>query len=136
MTSTLSVQKFKHLFPCANDFFKIFSCLKLININFYNSYYRLIDLGRKLDKMEVEVLKKIAHCLRQQEYVDNAIEILSKIGELESILQIHIEMKNWPAAFSLIEKHHQYESVLYMSYAEWLVENDKFVDAQKGRLYS
>lgn len=84
----------------------------------------------------MEALKKIAHCLKQQEYVDNAIEILSKIGEFESILQIYIEMKNWPAAFSLIEKNPQYESVLYMSYAQWLVENDKFVDAQKGRLYS
>lgn len=80
----------------------------------------------------MEALKKIAHCLSQHGHVDYATEILYKIGEHENILQLHINMKNWPAAFSLVDKYPQYESVLYIPYAQWLVENDKFVDAQKG----
>ena len=36
-------------------------------------------------------------------------------------------------AFALVEKNPEYKDEVYVPYAQWLAENDKFEEAQKGR---
>ena len=36
-------------------------------------------------------------------------------------------------AFALAEKHTEYKDDVFVPYAQWLAENDKFEEAQKGR---
>jgi len=91
-----------------------------------------VDLARKLDKIEAEALKKVADCFRQHGRLENAVEVYSKLDEYEEILRLYVDTKNWESAFALIEKYPEYQNTLYMPYARWLVENDKFVEAQKG----
>ncbi len=91
-------------------------------------------MSRKLDKTEAEALKKIGNCFYQLQEMEYAIDVFNKIGEYEDILKIYIETKNWSTAFAFIENHSEYESMLYMPYARWLIENDRFVEAQKGTL--
>lgn len=95
-------------------------------------FHRLIDLGKKLDENETEALRKIADSLNNLGRSENAISIYKRLGEIESVLKLHIGLKNWPLAFSLIEQYPQHENILYIPYARWLVENDNFVEAQKG----
>lgn len=89
-------------------------------------------MAHRLDSSEVEALKKIANCLNQSDEIESAIEIYDKAGEYEKILRLYVETQNWPAAFALVEKHPQYESFVFLSHAQYLIENDKFVEAQKG----
>ena len=39
-------------------------------------------------------------------------------------------------AFTLAEKHTEYKEEVYVPYAQWLAENDKFDDAQEGIFHS
>ncbi|XP_065214169.1 intraflagellar transport protein 122 homolog [Planococcus citri] len=92
----------------------------------------LIDLGKKLDQSETEPLKKIADCLSKLDKPEYAIAIYNKLKDIPSVVQLHISMKNWSAAFTLVERNPEYENMLYIPYAQWLVENDNFVEAQKA----
>lgn len=92
----------------------------------------MVDLAKKLDKIETEALKKIADCFRQQGELENAVEVYKKLDEHGSVLQLYVDTKNWELAFTLVKKYPQFMSSLYIPYARWLVENDKFVEAQKG----
>lgn len=92
----------------------------------------LLELSKKLNEDDIEHQKKIADCLSDMGEMENAVEIFRKIGLEENILQMYIDMKNWTAAFPIVEKYPEFKQTLYLSYATWLIENDKFVEAQKA----
>lgn len=48
------------------------------------------------------------------------------------MVALHVEAHNWDQAFILVEKNPTFASLVYLPYAEWLAENDNFVEAQKG----
>lgn len=50
------------------------------------------------------------------------------------MVALHVEAHNWDQAFILVEKNPNFAPLVYLPYAEWLAENDKFVEAQKGIL--
>lgn len=41
-----------------------------------------------------------------------------------------------PQAFSLVEKHPQFKNHVFVPYAQWLAEHDRFEEAQKGEFAS
>lgn len=48
------------------------------------------------------------------------------------MVTLHVEAHNWDQAFILVKKNPTFAPLVYLPYAEWLAENDKFVEAQKG----
>uniref|UniRef100_A0A3B3BRP5 Intraflagellar transport protein 122 homolog n=1 Tax=Oryzias melastigma TaxID=30732 RepID=A0A3B3BRP5_ORYME len=92
----------------------------------------LIDIARKLDKAEREPLTKCALHLKRLKHHGYASEIYSKMGDLKALLQLHVDSKHWEEALSLVEKHPQFKCDVFVPYAQWLAENDRFEEAQEA----
>lgn len=97
--------------------------------------YRLIDLGRRLDKAERPALLAIAQHLKRLNQSAGAAEIYRRLGDSASVLSLHVEAKEWSQAFALVQNQPQHKALVYIPYAHWLAENDNFVQAQKGCLH-
>uniref|UniRef100_A0A5F9D4Q2 Intraflagellar transport protein 122 homolog n=1 Tax=Oryctolagus cuniculus TaxID=9986 RepID=A0A5F9D4Q2_RABIT len=92
----------------------------------------LIDIARKLDKAEREPLLLCAHYFKKLDNPGYAAETYLKMGDLKSLVQLHVETQCWDEAFALGEKHPEFKDDIYVPYAQWLAENDRFEEAQKA----
>ena len=92
----------------------------------------LNDVGRKLDKADTESVKLVAHYLKKHGQYQYAREMYKKIGDHGAVVQIYVEAKEWKEAFDLVEKNPEYKEPVYVPYAKWLAEQDRFVEAQKA----
>uniref|UniRef100_A0A2R9BG39 Intraflagellar transport protein 122 homolog n=1 Tax=Pan paniscus TaxID=9597 RepID=A0A2R9BG39_PANPA len=92
----------------------------------------LIDIARKLDKAECEPLLLCATYLKKLDSPGYAAETYLKMGDLKSLVQLHVETQRWDEAFALGEKHPEFKDDIYVPYAQWLAENDRFEEAQKA----
>ncbi|XP_040048107.2 intraflagellar transport protein 122 homolog isoform X1 [Gasterosteus aculeatus] len=92
----------------------------------------LIDIARKLDKAERELLAKCALHFKRLKHHGYASETYSKMGDLQALVQLHVETCHWEEAFSLVEKHPQFKNHVFVPYAQWLAEHDRFEEAQKA----
>ncbi|NXC35428.1 IF122 protein, partial [Campylorhamphus procurvoides] len=92
----------------------------------------LIEIARKLDKAEREPLEKCAFYFKQLDNPGYAAETYMKIGDLKALVQLHVETHRWEEAFALSEKHPEFKDDVYVPYAQWLAENDRFEEAQKA----
>ena len=92
----------------------------------------LMDVGRKLDKAESEGIARVAHYLRQLGQLQYAREMYKKVGEIKAVVTLYVEAQEWQEAFGLAEKYPEHREAVYVPYAKWLAETDKFVEAQKA----
>uniref|UniRef100_A0A2K5URK0 Intraflagellar transport protein 122 homolog n=1 Tax=Macaca fascicularis TaxID=9541 RepID=A0A2K5URK0_MACFA len=92
----------------------------------------LIDIARNLDKAEREPLLLCATYLKKLDSPGYAAETYLKMGDLKSLVQLHVETQRWDEAFALGEKHPEFKDDIYVPYAQWLAENDRFEEAQKA----
>ncbi|XP_066554280.1 intraflagellar transport protein 122 homolog [Amia ocellicauda] len=92
----------------------------------------LIDIARKLDKAEREPLSKCAAFFKKLKHHGYAAETYAKMGDLKALVLLHVDVYHWEEAFELLEKHPEFRDDVYVPYAQWLAENDRFEEAQKA----
>ncbi|XP_075289325.1 intraflagellar transport protein 122 homolog isoform X4 [Opisthocomus hoazin] len=92
----------------------------------------LIEIARKLDKAEREPLSKCAFYFKKLDNPGYAAETYMKVGDLKALVHLHVETHRWEEAFALSEKHPEFRDDVYVPYAQWLAESDRFEEAQKA----
>lgn len=85
-----------------------------------------------MDKANRSALILIAEHLKRLNQSTAAAELYRRLGDSAAVLNLHVEAKEWAQAFTLVQSQPQYKALVYVPYAHWLAENDKFVQAQKG----
>lgn len=90
---------------------------------------RLIKVCRALPKSEVELIATSARFFKESNATSYAIEAYEKIGDNRSLIQAYVEQGDWKRAFNIIEKSPQFARDVYVPWANWLADNDKFEEA-------
>ncbi|CCW67047.1 unnamed protein product [Phytomonas sp. Hart1] len=90
---------------------------------------KLMKTCRSLPKSEVALITQCAECFKKNGAIPFAIEAYEKVGDNHSLIRIYVETGNWQRAFAVFEKCPQYTRELYVPWANWLAENDKFEEA-------
>lgn len=90
---------------------------KALDLCFFFSFdpLRLIDVARKLDKADREPLAKCTDYFKRMEQFAYAAETLTKMGDTRNLLLLHVESRNWDAAFSLVEKHSEFKVIVWVT---------------------
>lgn len=62
-----------------------------------------------------------------------ALEMAIKLSDINSMMKIYIRQQNWDKAFALAsENKGLFSSEIFLPYAQYLVENDKYFEAQSA----
>nr|XP_053629468.1 intraflagellar transport protein 122 homolog [Cherax quadricarinatus] len=54
------------------------------------------------------------------------------MGEIQSVIELYVEVQDWEEAFIWADKHPEYRQLVYVPYATSLAEQDKFLEAQRA----
>jgi len=94
--------------------------------------YRLYDIGRRLSLTERDSLESVAQNLKTLKALPLAAEIFKKLGDEAQVVQLHIEVRDWPEAFRLAESLPELLPTVHYQHGQWLAETDQFIEAHQG----
>lgn len=91
----------------------------------------LIEVARVIDGKEVSALRKCADYFRLHGHHQYAKEVYLKMNDIQSLMKLHVALNKWDDAFLLSKQHgNKYAEDVYLPYAQWLAEHDRFDEAQ------
>eukprot|EP00040_Diaphanoeca_grandis_P002902 m.23057 g.23057 ORF g.23057 m.23057 type:complete len:1216 (-) comp14047_c1_seq1:211-3858(-) len=93
-------------------------------------YQQLIEKAREVSAGETKLLASIASWLSKLGQVILATEVYNKVGDEKGLAQLYITHKKWDEAFTLIERNPDLKEEVYLPYANYLAEVDKYEEAQ------
>ncbi|KAK3754001.1 hypothetical protein QZH41_009256 [Actinostola sp. cb2023] len=93
---------------------------------------RLLEVGRNLNKADTECIDRCAYYFKQHDQHAYATEMYIKKGDSKALVELHVETRHWDEAFDMVDKHPEFKDNVYVPYANWLAENDRFDEAQEA----
>ncbi|XP_017129587.1 intraflagellar transport protein 122 homolog [Drosophila elegans] len=94
----------------------------------------LFDIGRRLSLTERDALESVAQNLKALKALPLAAEIFKKLGDEAQVVQLHIEVRDWPEAFRLAESLPELLPTVHYQHGQWLAETDQFIEAHQAFL--
>merc|ERR1712232_958343 len=90
----------------------------------------LIDVARVVDKKETAALRRCAEFFREHGHHQYA-KVYLEMGDVQALMKLHVELRKWDDAFLLSKQHGgKFSEDVYLPYALWLAQNDRFDEAQ------
>ena len=96
-------------------------------------HFRLVDASRKLDTDEgAETLRSIADHLHRLGAFSQACDILRRLNDYPRLAGMLVSSASWTEALALSKQHPSLRKEVYLPYARWLAEQERFVESQQG----
>jgi intraflagellar transport protein 122 len=92
----------------------------------------LLEIVRKLDKADRESLNKCGEYFKRMQLHNFAAEVYEKMGNIKELIELRMESHQWDEVFALSKKYPELNNLAHYKYGQWLAENDRFEEAQKG----
>ncbi|PIC32819.1 hypothetical protein B9Z55_013017 [Caenorhabditis nigoni] len=91
-----------------------------------------IEISHKIDKSDLETMKKLSSYFIRKHEFGLASRIFQTINDMKSIVDMHVNAGHWTDAFAIADRHPKYVEDVYLPYARFLAERDRFEEAQKA----
>ena len=91
---------------------------------------KLHEVARKLGKSATDELRACLGWFEKHGATERAREVLLKMGDVGGIISLHVSNGQWADALALAKEHPQFAAQVHLPYAQWLVEQDRFDEAQ------
>ena len=92
----------------------------------------LLEIVRKLDKADRESLAKCGEHFKRLQLHNFAAEVYEKMGNIKELIELRMQSNQWEEVFALAKKYPDLNNLAHYKYGQWLAENDRFEEAQKG----
>lgn len=93
----------------------------------------LIDICRGLTKEEnAELIALCGYYFKKHSNYSYAAEVYLKLGDQKSLVYMNVELKKWDEAFILSRENKQLSEYVHLKYAESLILEDRFKEAQES----
>uniref|UniRef100_A0A8R1TUJ1 Intraflagellar transport protein 122 homolog n=1 Tax=Onchocerca volvulus TaxID=6282 RepID=A0A8R1TUJ1_ONCVO len=92
----------------------------------------LINLAHRIDRSNVDVLRTIGNHLAKKGEYTLASHLFQSINDIRALINMYVDAALWNDAFLIAAKYQKYNEEVYLPYARWLAENDRFDEAQKA----
>lgn len=107
--------------------------LKAIEIIGENGWVdKLVDTVHQLETSNKEALIQCAVWLKRLGHYMQAAIVYEKLKDTASLVRLYVEGHHWDEAFNVVKKQGEFKDDVYLPYATWLVENDRFNEAQEA----
>uniref|UniRef100_A0AC35U6Z2 Intraflagellar transport protein 122 homolog n=1 Tax=Rhabditophanes sp. KR3021 TaxID=114890 RepID=A0AC35U6Z2_9BILA len=104
-----------------------------INVMIENDWADMvISTWRKIDKSDGELLRTIAEYLIKKNEYTLATTIYTVINDIVAIMEMHVEAGHWEDAFALARQYPHFSKYVYLPYARYLAEENKFEECQEA----
>ncbi|KAL0234360.1 hypothetical protein PCE1_001396 [Barthelona sp. PCE] len=89
----------------------------------------ILKIARLVPRQEVDLLRKLSNVLVKCNQIDAARDILVKIGDQASVINLLIHEKDWDTLFIQIKTYPEYSTKVHTAYGSYLIENNEFESA-------
>ncbi len=94
---------------------------------------KLIDICRGLNKEDsAELISLCGFYFRKHKHYQYATEAYLKLGDTKSLVLMNIELGRWDESFLLAQQNKKLLEHVYLKYAEYLIIQDRFKEAQEA----
>eukprot|EP00003_Mantamonas_plastica_P004321 TRINITY_DN1341_c0_g1_i5.p1 TRINITY_DN1341_c0_g1~~TRINITY_DN1341_c0_g1_i5.p1 ORF type:complete len:654 (+),score=238.14 TRINITY_DN1341_c0_g1_i5:747-2708(+) len=93
----------------------------------------LIEIVRSMNRnTDQAAMQTAATYFREGGFHEFATETYLKMGDVESMMRLHVEQNKWDEAFALAKQNSALSPLIYRPYAKYLAMQDKFEEAQEA----
>ena len=91
----------------------------------------LIEVARTVPVDDIDTLRTCAEYFQDNGHHQFAKEVYLKMDDVQNLMKLHIQLRRWDDAFILAEQNKgKFSDDVFLPYADWLAENDRFDEAQ------
>jgi intraflagellar transport protein 122 len=85
---------------------------------------------KRLTSNDEALFKKSISYFKANNNFTFAIRAAKKLGDINMLLTMYVEVQNWEDAFKIGDAHPEFSEQIYLPYGNWLALNDRYDEAQ------
>lgn len=91
---------------------------------------KLVEVMRALGTGDGKILRTCAEHFARLGDMTHAREAYNKLGDHAGLIQLFVQSEHWDNAFAVLRNHPEFGDKVFLPYAGWLADHDRFDEAR------